>query len=33
MTDPNIFLKGGIILELDNEHYIIRLRAPAGLLG
>jgi dissimilatory sulfite reductase (desulfoviridin) alpha/beta subunit len=26
------FLKGGVIPERDNEHYIIRLRTPAGML-
>ncbi|MDR3101796.1 MAG: nitrite reductase [Methanocalculaceae archaeon] len=33
MADPALYLKGGVIPERDNEHYIIRLRIPAGLLG
>jgi len=33
MADPNLYLKGGVIPERDNEHYIIRLRTPAGMLG
>lgn len=27
------FLKGGVIPERDNEHYIIRLRAPGGMMS
>lgn len=33
MVDPNLYLKGGVIPEQDNEHYIIRLRVPAGILA
>ncbi|MDO5845366.1 MAG: 4Fe-4S dicluster domain-containing protein [Methanocorpusculum sp.] len=29
---PILYLKGGIIPERDNEHYIVRLRVPAGML-
>lgn len=33
MVEPNLYLKGGVIPERDNEHYIVRLRVPAGVLG
>ncbi len=29
---PILYLKGGIIPERDNEHYIVRLRVPAGMM-
>lgn len=29
---PITYLKGGIVPERDNEHYIVRLRAPAGMM-
>lgn len=33
MYEAENFLKGGVIPERDNEHYIIRLRVPAGLMS
>ena len=32
LEKPIVFLKGGVIPERDNEHYIVRLRAPAGMM-
>ncbi len=32
LEKPIVFLKGGVIPERDNEHYIVRLRVPAGMM-
>lgn len=32
LTDQENYLKGGIVPEIDPDYYIVRLRAPAGMM-